>query len=63
MGLIFTRGDLKEVSEEVAKYKVCSLVLYLIIVPFNIFVKKNQNHQGKKYQYGGQYKSGSIHGV
>lgn len=22
MGLIFTRGDLKEVSEEVAKYKV-----------------------------------------
>ena len=48
MGLIFTRGDLKEVSEEVAKYKVCSLVLCLIIVPFNIFVKKNLNHQGKK---------------
>lgn len=23
VGLIFTKGDLKEVSEEVAKYKVC----------------------------------------
>ena len=23
VGLIFTKGDLKEVSDEVAKYKVC----------------------------------------
>lgn len=28
MGLIFTKGDLKEVSEEVAKYKVFE-ILYL----------------------------------
>lgn len=26
MGLIFTKGDLKEVSEEVAKYKVSPLL-------------------------------------
>lgn len=32
MGLIFTKGDLKEVSEEVAKYKVqfwcCVLIFF-----------------------------------
>ncbi|KAL9677314.1 hypothetical protein QQ045_005542 [Rhodiola kirilowii] len=29
VGLIFTKGDLKEVSEEVAKYKVCVLIFIL----------------------------------
>lgn len=33
MGLIFTKGDLKEVSEEVAKYKVCFLSSRLIAFP------------------------------
>lgn len=27
VGLIFTKGDLKEVSDEIAKYKVCTLML------------------------------------
>ena len=29
MGLIFTKGDLKEVSEEVAKYKVKRLFMFV----------------------------------
>lgn len=41
MGLIFTKGDLKEVSEEVAKYKVCclksfELILIEIYAPFYV---------------------------
>lgn len=32
MGLIFTKGDLKEVSEEVAKYKVCCLKSFELIL-------------------------------
>lgn len=35
MGLIFTKGDLKEVSEEVAKYKVRLLIFGLVF--FNLF--------------------------
>ena len=31
MGLIFTKGDLKEVSEEVAKYKVGYYLFYVIV--------------------------------
>lgn len=40
MGLIFTKGDLKEVSEEVAKYKVClkSFDLILIEIYAPVFV-------------------------
>ena len=34
MGLIFTRGDLKEVSEEVAKYKVRLIAFYIQIPGF-----------------------------
>lgn len=37
MGLIFTKGDLKEVSEEVAKYKVCFLSSRLIAFPSLFF--------------------------
>ena len=36
MGLIFTRGDLKEVSEEVAKYKV-RLIAFYIQIPGDFF--------------------------
>lgn len=31
VGLIFTKGDLKEVSEEVAKYKVCLLTKLMLL--------------------------------
>lgn len=31
VGLIFTKGDLKEVREEVAKYKVCWIILTNIV--------------------------------
>jgi hypothetical protein len=32
VGLIFTKGDLKEVSEEVAKYKVCFMKSFGLIL-------------------------------
>lgn len=38
MGLIFTKGDVKEVSEVVAKYKVYSLSLFsFFIIPMHHF--------------------------
>ena len=33
--MIFTKGDLKEVSEEVAKYKVCNIALKWFLILFN----------------------------
>lgn len=40
MGLIFTKGDLKEVSEEVAKYKVRTFAscLLLYLFDFRLFL-------------------------
>ena len=37
MGLIFTKGDLKEVSEEVAKYKVNSF-FFIFELYFTVFI-------------------------
>lgn len=37
MGLIFTKGDLKEVSEEVAKYKVSSCFLFLFFCILSLY--------------------------
>lgn len=38
MGLIFTKGDLKEVSEEVAKYKV-NLCFVFFLLKNSLMVK------------------------
>ena len=38
MGLIFTKGDLKEVSEEVAKYKVCLIATIFSFRAFFVLV-------------------------
>ena len=32
MGLVFTKGDLKEVSEEISKYKVWLFKLVAVII-------------------------------
>ena len=44
MGLIFTKGDLKEVSEEVAKYKVRLIASIFSFRAFFCFCFSNYFH-------------------
>ena len=44
MGLIFTKGDLKEVSEEVAKYKVHLIASIFSFRAFFCFCFSNYFH-------------------